>query len=213
ESLYGLRITRQDPWECIVSYICATFSNISRIKGMILNLSRKFGREIAYDGLTFYTFPSRESLVKATLSDLSNCGLGYRAKYVQSASEIIKNLKLNIEDLKRLTYSEAKRELLMLPGIGPKVADCILLFSLDRLEAFPVDVWIRKILSKHYSQHFADSRPLTREGLTTGRYEQISAFGRAYFGEYAGYAQEYLFHYYRRHSAQVREIMQQIQNI
>ncbi len=205
KALYGLRITRQDPWECLISYICATFSNISRIKGMIQNLSRKFGAVISCDDLTFYTFPTWESLMKANLGDITDCGLGYRARYVQETSRMIKDLGINPEGLKRLTYKEAKKQLLILPGIGPKVADCILLFSMDKLEAFPVDVWVRKIFSKYYSQHFSDSKPLTGEGFTTGRYEKISAFGRAYFGEYAGYAQEYLFHYYRLYNPPNRE--------
>lgn len=198
-ALYGLRITRQDPWECLISYICATFSNISRIKGMIRNLSRKFGKALLYDGLTFYTFPSVEALAKATLRELYDCGLGYRARYVQETSKMIRALDLNVETLRRLTYNKAKKQLLDFPGIGPKVADCVLLFSLDKLEAFPVDVWIRRILHKYYYRHFSNSKLQTREGFNTGYYEQICAFGKSYFGEYAGYAQEYLFHYYRQH--------------
>ena len=198
--LHGLRIVRQDPWECLISYICATFSNISRIRAMIQNLSRKFGREISYDGLTFYTFPKREALAKATLGELLDCRLGFRAKYIREASKMVKDCELDFESLKRLPYREAKGQLLTLPGVGPKVADCILLFSLDKLEAFPVDVWIKRIISKHYSQHFRDIELLKKTGLTIRNYEQINTFGREYFGEYAGYAQEYLFHYYRLHT-------------
>ena len=197
DKLYGLRIIRQEPWECIVSYICATFSNISRIKGMIRNLSRKFGKEIIYNGLTFYAFPQIEVLAKATLRELSDCGLGFRSKYVQYAARAIKDYIPDFESLKRLTYQKSKRLLLSLPGIGPKVADCILLFSINKLGAFPVDIWIKRILCKYYSKRFPDYEFVKKKGITLKRYEQLSAFGRSYFGEYAGYAQEYLFYYYR----------------
>ena len=200
EEFYGLRIIRQDPWECLISYICATFSNIFRIRGMIWNLSRKFGTEISYDGLTFHTFPRRKDLAKATIEELLDCRLGFRAKYVCEASKMIEDCGFDFEVLKRLSYGEAKKQLLCFPGVGHKVADCILLFSLDRLEAFPIDVWIKRIISKYYSQHFQDDESLKRKELTTGLYERINTFGREYFGEYAGYAQEYLFYYYRLHA-------------
>ena len=211
KALYGLRITRQDPWECLVSYICATFSNILRIKGMILNLSRKFGSKISYDGKTFYTFPCVQALANAALSDLSDCGLGFRAKYVRETSGIIKDKKVNFDDLGRLTYREAKRQLITLPGVGHKVADCILLFSLEKLEAFPVDIWIKRIVSKYYKQNCSDSKLLREKGQPTDQYARIREFGRTYFGEYAGYAQEYLYHYYRLHNTQIRNTMQNMQ--
>lgn len=107
EELYGLRIVRQDPWECLISYICATFSNISRIRGMIWNLSRKFGTEISYDGLTFHTFPRRETLAKATIDELLDCRLGFRAKYMREASKMVEDYGFDFETLKRLSYGEA----------------------------------------------------------------------------------------------------------
>jgi N-glycosylase/DNA lyase len=164
---------------------------------MIRNLSQKFGKEIIYDGLTFYSFPQVDVLAKATLRELSDCRLGFRGKYVQYAARAMKSDLPDLESLKTLTYSESKRLLLSLPGIGPKVADCILLFSLEKLGAFPVDVWIKRILCKYYSRHFPDFGFVKKKDTTLKRYEQLSSFGRTYFGEFAGYAQEYLFYYYR----------------
>jgi len=199
--LYGLRIIRQDIWESIISFICATFSNIPRIKGMIHNISRKFGRKIVFNGLAFYTFPSVDVLSNATLSQLLDCRLGFRAKYIKSTSSILKESWTNLDHLNKLPYFEAKHHLLTLPGVGPKVADCILLFSLERLEAFPVDVWVRRVLFKHYCKHFQEVESLSKKDLALSHYNQLSDFGRKYFGKYAGYAQEYLFHYYRFNSS------------
>ena len=196
-ALYGLRIVRQEPWECLVSYICATFSNIPRIKGMIQNISKKFGKEILFENDLFYTFPDVKTLAKITLRELSDCGLGFRARYILETSKMIKDQTINLNALNRLTYDAAKRQLLNLAGVGPKVADCVLLFSADQLEAFPVDVWMRRTISEHYGKHF---RKDVREGNISSRsYEQVNRFGREYFGEFAGYAQEYLYHYYRLH--------------
>ncbi|MCJ7633227.1 DNA-3-methyladenine glycosylase 2 family protein, partial [Candidatus Bathyarchaeota archaeon] len=102
KKFYGLRLVRQDIWECILSYICATFSNISRIKGMIRNLSQKFGKEFFYDGLVFYTFPSIDAVAKATLAELSDCRLGFRAKYVQCAARVIKDSWSDLDEMKKL---------------------------------------------------------------------------------------------------------------
>ncbi|MDQ1280487.1 MAG: N-glycosylase/DNA lyase [Thermoproteota archaeon] len=204
EELYGLRIIRQDPWECFISYICATFSNISRVRGMVWNLSRRFGRKIAYDGLTFYTFPSKKSLAEATAGELLDCKLGFRARYVREAAKMIEDCDFDFEALKKLSYGEAKKQLLCFPGVGHKVADCILLFSLEKLEAFPIDVWVKRIVSNYYYGNFPEFELIRDKELTPRLYNRISAFGREYFGEYAGYAQEYLFHYYRFHSQSLK---------
>ena len=198
-TLHGLRLVRQDPWECMISFICSSFSNISRIKSMIFNLSRKYGEEIVYNGLTFYTFPSSATLAKAELHGLLECKLGFRARYVKEASQMIEEQDINLESYRRIPYREAKQRLLTIPGIGPKVADCILLFSLDKLEAFPVDVWIKRVLTTYYNQLLPRGVSSKQKTLTTTCYEYINTFARAYFGKYAGYAQEYLFHYYRFH--------------
>jgi len=198
--LRGLRIIRQEPWECLISYICATNKNIPAIKLMISNLCRQFGYAIKFQGEDFYTFPSAESLAKAHLTELRLCKLGYRAERVLKTAKLVCNSQFDLEALKGMPYERAKKELLTLPGVGPKVADCILLFSLGKLEAFPIDVWMRRLILEYYLQHFEPKfvkKMKTKKGLSPREYEIIYTFGRKYFGDYLGYAQEYLYHYRR----------------
>ena len=200
QTFWGLRIIRQDPWECLISYICATYKSIAAIRHMLNNLSEKFGEKVAFEKNDYYTFPLPQKLSNATITELRDCGLGYRAKYVSETSKKIQQETFDLESLKKLSYKQAKEELLTLPGVGPKVADCILLFSQEKLEAFPVDVWIKRIMLKHYAQYFPESfiQKASNQGSPSLKsYETINAFGRNYFGKYAGYAQEYLFHYER----------------
>jgi len=203
----GLRITRQEPWECLISYICATYKNIPAIKEMIRNLCRRFGRKTAFDGYSFYTFPKPNDLAEARLEDLRKCKLGFRAKRVLETSRIINNGELDLEALRQVNYEEAKPELLKLPGVGHKVADCVLLFSLDKLEAFPVDVWVKKIVLEFYPKFFTRlfMKNVSKRGsLTDHDYEKFSGFGKEYFGAYAGYAQEYLYHWKRYQKGKCR---------
>jgi N-glycosylase/DNA lyase len=198
EAFKGLRILRQDPWECLISYICATYKNISGIKKMLYNLSKRFGNKTHFDAYDFYTFPTPERLARATHGELSRCGLGYRAKYVSETAKIVHKSDFEFERLRGLAYERAKEELLNFPGVGLKVADCVLLFSLGKLEAFPVDVRIKRVILKYYASHFPDKfvKKISRKkSPSKSEYEQLSLFGRRYFGEYAGYAQEYLYHY------------------
>jgi len=200
QQFYGLRITRQEPWECLISYICATYKNIPAIKEMIHNLCREFGRKMTFDGYSFYTFPKPSDLAEARIEDIKECKLGFRARRVLETSRIIKNGEFDLEALRRVNYEKAKLELLELPGVGHKVADCVLLFSLDRLQAFPVDVWMKKIIwefyPKFWDQPFIESASL-KNSISHRDYEKFSSFGKKYFGPYAGYAQEYLFHWKR----------------
>jgi len=200
ETFKGLRILRQDPWECLISYICATYKNISGIKQMIFNLSKRFGDRVVFDGCNFYTFPPPERLVKATQKELAKCSLGYRAKYVSETAIRVHEKCLDFEHLSNVPYEKAREELLDFPGVGLKVADCVLLFSLGKLEAFPVDVWIKRVILKYYVNHFRKKfmrKISSKKSLTGSEYEKLNLFGRSYFGDYAGYAQEYLYHYER----------------
>jgi N-glycosylase/DNA lyase len=192
----GLRINRQEPWECLISYICATCKNIPAIKNMIFNLSLRFGRKMTFDNHSFYTFPRPSDLANTSLEELRKCKVGFRAERILETSKIIDDSKLELDDLKKMEYREAKHRLLSLPGVGEKVADCILLFSLDKLEAFPVDIWVKRAILEFYPGYFEASfveRALSKESISRSVYERINSFGRKYFGEYAGYAQEYLF--------------------
>jgi N-glycosylase/DNA lyase len=200
EAFKGLRILRQNPWECLISYICATYKNIQAIKLMLSNLSKKFGDKICFDGYDFYTFPTPERLPKATAKELAKCGLGYRAKYVSATAKMVYENGFEFKSLGKIAYEKVKEELLNFPGVGLKVADCVLLFSLGKLEAFPVDVWIKRVILKYYASHFPNEfiRKISgKKSLTSSEYERLSLFGRRYFGKYAGYAQEYLYHYQR----------------
>jgi N-glycosylase/DNA lyase len=196
----GLRLMRQDPWDCLISYICATNTNIPAIEDMINNMCIRFGKRITIEGAEVFTFPKPNDLAKATLKELGLCKLGFRAERVKQTSELISDGSLNLEALKKMPYEKAKKELLSLPGVGPKVADCVLLFSLDKLEAFPIDVWMKRAISEFYRKHFEKSfveKIASKKSISPSEYEIISSFGRQYFGEYVGYAQEYLFHYKR----------------
>ena len=193
--LEGLRLVRQDPWECLISFICATFANIPRIKGMVHNLCRAFGRPITYNGYTEYLFPSPQKLASASINQLLACNLGYRAKYVKAAASRILEGAVCLPHLRSMSYPEAKQELLHIEGVGQKVADCVLLFSLEHLKAFPVDRWLQRILITMYPQHLS-KKALNRKALTPQVYKELSAFGQSYFGNYAGYAQEYLYAYH-----------------
>jgi N-glycosylase/DNA lyase len=197
---WGLRIIRQDPWECLISYICATYKNIPAIRHMLLNLSSRFGEKTILDDMGLFTFPTPEKLASATAKELLECGLGYRAKYVQETSKRIFENDFELESLGQLPYEQAKKQLCNFAGVGHKVADCVLLFSLGKTEAFPVDRWIERVILNHYADKLPSElaqKLKQRTGLTNSDYAKLNAFGRRYFGEYAGYAQEYLYHYER----------------
>ncbi len=200
EKLWGLRLIHQDPWECLASYICATYKGIPAIKSMLNNLAQRFGEKTVFEGYKFSTFPSAKAIACAPLENLVACGLGYRAKYLKRTAEQIVEQQCNLEDLRQMSYGEAKNILCGFLGVGPKVADCVLLFSLGKYEAFPLDVWIKRVVLQYYSHLLPKelAQKLSQSvKLSNSEYSKISAVCRTYFGEYAGYAQEYLYHYER----------------
>ncbi|MCX6700692.1 MAG: 8-oxoguanine DNA glycosylase [Methanomicrobiales archaeon] len=182
EECRGLRIIRQPPWECLVSYIIATFTNIPSIKRRITLLCREFGNEISSDGEPCFSFPTREALAGAEECQVRACSLGYRAPFLCHVAQAIQANPGWEATIHNLPYEEARKELMHYQGVGRKVADCVLLFGFGRLEAVPVDVWIERIIRQHY--------------LMSGEkanYEYLRRYAQDYFGPYAGYAQEYLF--------------------
>ncbi len=191
----GLRLMRQDPSQCIFSFVCASNTNIPMIRRMLGTLSRKYGKTITADGMQLNTFPTAKALDKATEAELRTCGLGYRAKAIKAAARAITTGALDLEQLKKASYGDAKSELLRVYGIGNKIADCILLFSLEKLDAFPIDVWIARALAGHY-KWLAGKR--MSEKLTERQYEDVSEAARVYFGKYAGYAQQHLYYHMRQ---------------
>ncbi len=184
----GLRLVRQPPWECLISYICSTNSNIPTIRRRIASIAEQFGKAIEFEGKTYHTFPEPASISCGGDDGLTICKLGYRQPYVFRTSCSIENEKQWEETLFSLPYEDARKELMQLHGVGPKAADCILLFAFQKYEAFPVDVWIRRIMQQNYLPALD-----LAAGLTNRDYDTIRRFGREHFGEYCGYAQEYLF--------------------
>ncbi|MHC1626879.1 MAG: DNA-3-methyladenine glycosylase family protein [Methanoculleaceae archaeon] len=183
----GLRIIRQPPWECLASFICATNTNIPRIRRCIELLCERFGEPVC-DGKR-YTFPEAEVLAEADDDKLQSCRLGYRARYLRETARTVADNPDWAERIAALPTTDARRELMRYPGVGPKVADCVLLFGSGRLEVFPVDVWIHRVVSRRFG--------VGGERLTPAAYEDIRRFAEGVFGRYAGYAQEYLYSYIR----------------
>jgi N-glycosylase/DNA lyase len=199
----GLRVMRQDPIQCMFSFLCASNINIQRIRTVLFNLCRQFGKQMTVKGDQFFTFPRPRDLHEANVSELVACGVGYRAKSIKMLATKIFNGEIVPDEIRHMSYEDAKRALLDIYGIGNKTADCILLFSLEKLEAFPIDIWIARIISENYlfpineKQFGINSH---EHHLSPRRYLYLSNYMRMHFGIYAGYAQQYLY-YYGRHIA------------
>ena len=148
----GMRILRQDPFQCYISFIVSSNSNIPNIQTRLQKLSHKFGEKRTIDDKEFFLFPKPEKLANASITDIAKCGLGYRSKYVKKAAIAVNEGTIDFSSLKKQDYQEASDSLCQVFGIGKKVADCILLFSLDKLEAVPLDRWVLRILQKYYSK-------------------------------------------------------------
>ena len=155
----GIRILRQDTWEMIITFILSQQNNIPRIKGLIRTLSERYGRrKETPDKSVYYTFPEAEALSKATEQELRDLKLGYRSKYICGTAQMVADGRIDLEALRSLDYAEARAELMRLPGIGGKVADCICLFALHQMDAFPVDTHIKKVMELHYPEGFPFER-------------------------------------------------------
>ena len=185
----GLRLLRQDPFQCYISFIVSSNSSIQKIKLMLQKLCKKFGRKVRFDGKEFFLFPEPKLLANAQTKDLLSCGLGYRAKSVKNASKDVVSGKIDFEFLKNTDYYTAKKTLLNVFGVGDKVADCIMLFSLEKLVAFPLDRWMLRVLQKYYSKKFQS----LGKTLTGKKYAMLHEEIVNYFGSYAGYSQQFLF--------------------
>ncbi len=180
---HGMRILRQDPWECMISFICSSASNIKRISNNIESLCNKFGKPISNGPDSRKTFPSSEILAQTTTQELRDLGLGYRANYVHSAALTVSKMSKSLVSFRNESYDECLQFLTQIEGIGDKIANCILLFALDKPNAFPVDVWIDRVLRE---SHFKNKKPKSKI--------QMRCWSQEYFGAYAGFANHYLFH-------------------
>ena len=186
----GIRILNQDLWETIISFIISANNNIPRIKGIIERLSKKYGNEIIYKEKSYYTFPTPEQLKDVTVQEYRELGLGFRDIRLYETTKMILENQVNLEELRTNPNThEVREKLLILSGVGPKVADCILLFSdLKRFEVFPIDVWVRRVMNDLY---------IKNEDETKVSKKQIEKIAKEKFGNLAGLAQQYLF-YWRR---------------
>ena len=185
----GLRIFKQDPFQCMISFIISSNSNIQKIKNSLEKITKKFGVKIEIQNKEFFLFPKPEKLANASIEEIKKCGVGYRAPFIKQAAEMVFSKKIDFKYLEKLDYKEAKKNICLIPGVGNKVADCILLFSLNKLEAFPLDTWMIKILEKYYSNEFK----IETKTITQKQYEILHEKIVNYFGPYCGYAQQFLF--------------------
>ncbi|MGD0812150.1 MAG: DNA glycosylase [Verrucomicrobiota bacterium] len=183
----GLRLLRQEPWECLASFICSSTKQIVQIQQIIALLCRRFGGPLAVPGghEAVHSFPDFARLAEATESGLRECKLGFRAPYLLDTARKLRSGEVDLTALHGAALEEARAQLLQLPGVGPKIADCVLLFGYGFQQAFPVDVWIMKALRQLY---FSKRRV---------KVARLHRFSRTHFGPHSGYAQQYLFHYMR----------------
>lgn len=184
---HGLRLMRQEPWECLISYICSRRNSVERIAQSVENLSEKWGEALKADNIIRHAFPTPASLAGAGISDLDQAitGIPELVECVQLASHDISAGRVTLDGLEKETYPNAISELRKLKGVGPKISNCVALFSLDKLDAFPIDTHIGKGLRGMYPQN---------QGI---RDANLHNWARDYFGPYAGYAGQFVFHHYR----------------
>jgi len=186
----GIRILNQDLWETIISFIISANNNIPRIKGIIEKLSQKYGKEIIWNNNKYYTFPSPEELKEVTVEEYRSLGLGFRDIRLYETTKMVLNKEIDLDKLKQeKDTNKVREELLKFSGVGPKVADCILLFSdLKRFDVFPIDVWVRRVMNDLY---------IKKEDENKVNKKEIEKLAVEKFGNLAGIAQQYLF-YWRR---------------
>lgn len=182
----GIRLLHQDPWETVISFIISQNSNIPRIKKCIESLCANFGESLGeYRGQERFAFPSAEKLASLSLEDFAVCRLGYRDKYIlETARAVASDGGKTLAAARDMTFEDAEKYIRSLHGVGPKVANCILLFGLLKYESFPLDVWMKRIMHQLY-------------GFEENDMKGMAAYAREHFGEYSGFAQQYLFYYAR----------------
>ncbi|WZL73797.1 DNA glycosylase [Clostridiaceae bacterium 35-E11] len=182
---YGIRILNQDVWETLISFIISSNKGIQMIKRSIESLSERYGTFLGvYRGRKYYDFPTPEALLNKSIEEIRKSHMGYRAKYIVDTAAVVAEKQINLYNLKNLSTEDARTQLIRLSGVGPKVSDCILLFSVEKTDAFPIDVWVKRVMEYFY----------VPEG--TGL-KEIQHFAQNKFKGYAGFAQQYLFYYAR----------------
>ena len=189
----GLRIVRQPKWECLATFICSSMKQVAHIRQISLRLRRRFGNRRTVGDHVAHTFPLAQRLASATENDLRKCALGYRARNLLMTARLVSSGTANLESWSALPDADLSEKLCALPGVGMKVANCVMLFAYERLRAFPIDVWIERVLKQQY---FPRKKKITEL--------RLREFSETYFGEHGGYAQQYLFHHARMASRRSR---------
>ena len=188
KKLQGMRVLNQDPWECLISFIISAWSNVPKISNTLHLLCKKLGRKYILDDMVGYSFPTPIQITGLTEFEIKSFGLGYRAQYVLQTSKIIKEKKILLSDLYNEDYFDSLKFLLAFPGVGDKVANCVLIYSLKKYNAFPVDLWVERLLVEDYGLNKKMSLINKRK------------WGQNYFGKFSGIIQHYLFHYKRKYN-------------
>ena len=183
---HGIRLLRQDLWETLISFIISANNRIPMIMKVVSTISQMYGTEIIMNGKSYYNFPDVDSLASSALERLEMCKGGFRCKYILKTAKMVKDGVVNLADLAGMTSDEAREELKRFPGVGNKVADCTLLYSGTKYNVFPTDVWVKRVMEELYFGRSAT-------------FSEIQSFAADYFGELAGFAQQYLFYYARQH--------------
>src|SRR5437899_758790 len=181
-----LRIIRQPKWECLATFIFSSMKQVAHIRQISAALRKRFGEQRAIDDHVVYTFPSPQRIAHATEKELRQCKLGYRAKNLRATAQLVSSGECNLKAWTALSDAALREQLCALPGVGAKIANCVMLFAYERLRAFPIDVWIERVLRQQY---FPRRKKMTAQ--------QLREFSETYFGEHGGYAQQYLFHHAR----------------
>jgi N-glycosylase/DNA lyase len=183
----GLRIIRQPKWECLATFICSSMKQVAHIRQISLKLRERFGKARQVSGHSLHTFPTAQRIAASSEKELRKCGLGYRAKNLLETARQVGSGGVDLEEWTEVSDLELRTRLCDLPGVGAKIANCVMLFAYERLRAFPIDVWIERVLREKY---FPRARRLNATRLRT--------FTEGYFGNHGGYAQQYLFHHARK---------------
>jgi N-glycosylase/DNA lyase len=194
----GLRIIRQPRWECLATFITSSMKRVAHIRQISKSLRQRFGNSVEISHYPVRTFPSAQRLAETSERELRECALGYRAKNLLATARLVCSGEADLESWARLSDGDLRAMLCALPGVGAKVANCVMLFAYERLRAFPIDVWIERVLRQQY---FPGKRKLTAK--------KLREFSETYFGDHGGYAQQYLFHHARVASASSREILKE----
>jgi N-glycosylase/DNA lyase len=182
----GLRIIRQPKWECLATFICSSMKQVAHIRQISLALRKRFGEQRRIGGAVLYTFPSAQRIARASEKQLRECALGYRARHLRATAQLVSSAECNLQAWSALSDPELRKHLCALPGVGAKIANCVMLFGYERLRAFPIDVWIERVLRQQY---FPGRKKIVAQ--------RLREFSETYFGEHGGYAQQYLFHHAR----------------